>query len=188
MNDLVLIKGKLESLNFSKQQKVVVKEIKNAKDLKRLKKADFNIIKGSRFNREVLENKKADMLLEPYCYIRRDSLHNRHCGLNQVLCRIASKNKKIIGLSFSEILNRKDKEKIFGRIRQVIKLCRKYKIRMVFSSFAKNNMERRDAKDLLNFAVFLGMTPGEAKKAVSFDVEKYREDRLKEVMPGVKKV
>jgi RNase P/RNase MRP subunit p30 len=188
MNDLVLTKEKQENLNFSKISRVTVKKIKNLKELRKLKKTDINIIKGSKFNREVLENKYTDILLDPYAYIKKDSLHHRNSGLNHILCKIAYRNKKIIALSFSEILKNKKRENIFERIKQIIKLCRKYKINIIFSSFAENKWEMRDAKDLLNFAIFIGMTPGEAKKALSFDIQKYKEEKLKEIMPGIRNV
>jgi len=187
MNDFVLVKEKVE-LGFSKVFKVDVKEIKNKNDIRGLKKKDVNIIKGSRLNREVLENKFVDILLDPYVYIRKDSLHHRNSGLNQVLCKIAHEKGKIIGLSFSEVLKNKKREEILGRIKQIVKLCRKYKIKMVFGSFAKDKWEMRSAKDLLNFAEFLGMSPGEAKKALNFDVEKYKEGKMKEVIRGVREV
>lgn len=188
MNDLVLTKEKHEKLGFSNVYKVTVKEIRNLNELRKLIKKDINIVKGSKLNRGVLESKHVDILLDPYVYIRKDSLHHRNCGLNHIICKIAKRNDKIIGLSFSEILRSGKKEMILERVRQVIKLCRKYKIRMVFSSFAENKFERRCAKDLLNFAVFLGMTPGEAKKAISFDVEKHKEEKEKEIISGVREV
>jgi len=188
MNDLVLTKEKQEKFSFSKICKVTVKEIKNSNELRKLKKKDINIIKGSKFNREVFESKFTDILLDPYVYIKKDSLHHRNPGLNHVLCKTAHKNNKIIALSFSEILRSRQKEMIFGRIRLIIKLCRKYKIKMIFASFAENKWEMRDAKDLLNIAVFLGMTPGEAQKALSFDLDKYKEEKIKEIIPGIKKV
>ena len=53
-----------------------------------------------------------------------------------------------------------------GRIMQNIRLCRKYNVSMVFASFAEAKWEMRSAKDLMSFAVLLGMTPKEAKVQV----------------------
>ena len=50
---------------------------------------------------------------------------------------------------------------------------------MIFATFAKGNYELRTSKDLLRFMQVLGMTPLEAKKAVSFE---RKEDSLIKVI------
>ena len=55
---------------------------------------------------------------------------------------------------------------------QNIRLCRKYKVKMVLASFATDKFEMRDARDLISFGVCLGMNPGEAKKALNFSKRK----------------
>ena len=84
-----------------------------------------------------------------------------------MLCKLAKKNNIAIGFSFNEILKSKEKSKLIGRMMQNIKLCRKYKVKMVFASFAKNKFEMRAVKDLLSFCRVLGMTPREAKSALN---------------------
>jgi len=54
------------------------------------------IIEGGKLNREILENKRVHILLSPEKYKEEDSLHQRNSGLNQVLCKIAQKNKVAI--------------------------------------------------------------------------------------------
>ena len=57
---------------------------------------------------------------------------------------------------------------ILGRMMQNVKICRKYKTKMIVFSFAENKKEMRDVKDLISFGRVIGMTPGEAKKSVEF--------------------
>jgi len=151
------------------------------------KKQELNIIKTPD-PRKALENKNTDVLLDPYHYIKKDSLHFRNSGLNQVVCKIAKKNKIIIAFSFSNILKSKNRNKILERIKQNIKLCRKYKVPMIIASFAENEYELRTAKELQNFALFLGMGPNEAKKAVNTDLFRIKKEKLKYIVPGLKKL
>ena len=51
---------------------------------------------------------------------------------------------------------------------QNVRLCRKYKVRMVLASFAHDPWEMRSAYDLLAFGQVLGMTPKEATVALNF--------------------
>jgi len=108
-------------------------------------------------NRLAVENRKVDVLLSPEKNNKKDFMFFRNSGLNQVLCKLAFKNNIAIGFSFSDVLNARGKErsKILGRMAQNVKLCRKYKVKMVFSSFAKNKYELRNDPILASFARIL---------------------------------
>ena len=132
------------------------------------------IVKGGsdKVNRAALENKKVDILLSPESGKRTDFIHCRNSGLNQVLCALARKNEIAIGFNFCDILNSKERDKLMGRMMQNIRLCRKFKVNMLFDCFTDNEWEKREKKDLFAFAQILGMSPGEAKKALDFKVKK----------------
>lgn len=130
---------------------------------------DFNLAYGKENNRKLLENKKLDILVSPEKTRKKDFIHHRNSGLNHVLCKLAKKNNIAIGISFNDILKSKERDKLIGRIMQNIRLCRKYKVKMVLASFATNKFEMRDAHDLMSFGICLGMNPGEAKKALNFN-------------------
>lgn len=136
----------------------LVKEINKAKGLVIVEGGDDKI------NRAVLENKKVDILLSPEKEKERDFTHYRNSGLNQVLCRLAKKNDIAIGFNLNDVLNAKEKYNILGRMMQNVRLCRKYKVKMVIIDFK----EERSKEELRSFGISLGMTPGESKKAVSF--------------------
>ena len=119
-------------------------------------------------NRKAVENKQVDILVAPERAGKKDRFTQRDSGLNHVLCALAKQNDVAIGFSFSDLLNSSHRSMLLGRMLQNVRLCRKYKVRMVVASFAKDPKEMRSAYDLLAFGQVLGMTPKEAKQALSF--------------------
>jgi RNase P/RNase MRP subunit p30 len=99
-----------------------------------------------KLNRLALEIKKVDILLSPETNSREDNVHYRKAGLNQVLCKLAKENDVAIGFDFARLIRSEGKErgKILGRMFFNYKLCKKYKIKMIFSSFSKNKFELRN--------------------------------------------
>ena len=83
----------------------IVKDVRKAKG--------FIVVEGNyKTNLEILKNKKVNVLLSPEKGVKKDNLHYRNSGLNQVSCKLAAKNKIAIGVSFREILESKDREKL----------------------------------------------------------------------------
>jgi RNase P/RNase MRP subunit p30 len=129
----------------------------------------FVIVKGGndKVNRLAVSSRKVDILLDPHVGYRKDFMHNRNSGLNQVLCKLARDNNVAIGFSFSNILHSKDYRE-FGRIMQNIKLCRKYKIKMIVGNFAKSKLDVRELSDVYSLFKVLGMTGKELKESGEF--------------------
>jgi len=105
-------------------------------------------------NRKILEKEKINILLINQKQ-RKDFQKQRNSGFNQVLAKIAKKNKIIIGINLDEIINSKpnEKAKILARIRQNIKLCTKNKLKMKFIA----QKHQRDIFDLKALGLVLGM-------------------------------
>lgn len=101
---------------------------------------------------------------------RRDSMHYRRSGLNQVLCKLANSKGVAVGFSFAEILNtrRWKRSLVLGRMMQNIRLCRKYKVKMLIGSFADDPMKMRSAHDLRSFFHVIGMHPSESLASFRF--------------------
>lgn len=114
-------------------------------------------------NRLALSSRFVDILLDPHLGYRKDTMHQRNSGLNQVLCTLAREYHVAIGFSFSSILHSKQRAKDMGRIIQNIHLCRKYKLSMVIGSFAQDPWDVRNEKDLQAFFKVLGMTGKEVE-------------------------
>lgn len=99
------------------------------------------------FNRFIVEKTDADSLVDVEYVHKKDHLHFRRSGLDQVMCQLAAKNKKSILSSFSQLL-RSDKPLILGRIMQNTHLCRKYGVDYSLVSFAQHPFEMKGAHDM----------------------------------------
>ena len=88
---------------------------------------------------------------------RKDFSKQRNSGFNQVLAKIAVKNKIGVGINLDEIINSKPKQKaeILARVRQNIKLCNKNKLKMNFIS--PSGKIKRNIYDLKALGLVLGM-------------------------------
>ncbi len=140
------------------------KEIKFS-NMNELKKSKLNIVQGNTINRDILENKNIDILVNPELGLKKDSLHFRNSGLNKILCNLARKNNIIIGFSFSNFLNSRDRSLLLGRMMQNVRLCRKFKVKMIVASFATDEFELRSIDTLRAFSSIIGMNPGEFNKS-----------------------
>ena len=124
------------------------------------KSTDKNIIFSSNddeLNRNILEKLKINILLLNLSN-RKDKLKQRNSGLNQVLAKIAQKNRISIGINLDEIIEEKnliEKSKIISRLKQNIKLCNKNKLKIKFISQKKEN--ERNLHDLKSLGLVLGM-------------------------------
>lgn len=136
---------------------------------------NLNIVKATSSeekNRKIVSDSKVDIAYGFEDAAKKDSLNFRNSGLNQVLLKLAYQNKTAIGFDFGMLLNCRDnfeRALLIGRIKQNVKFCRKYKVKMVIASFAKSRYEMRDAKDLLAFARVIGMNGREANEALNFE-------------------
>lgn len=188
MIDLVL-NEKLEILpDFKRNIAVKIMKIKHPKDLQKTK-FDINIIEGCNYNREILETKSIDMLVSPEKTQRSDMLNQRNSGLNQVLCNLARKNGISIGFNIQELIKTKGVERaqILGRMKQNVVMCRKYKATMILASFAETIYDQKTAYELQQFGKIIGMTPKEAKEALS-NIEKIVQDKVGFIKTGLRLV
>jgi len=153
--------------------------IKKAKNL-----ADLVLVKSiPEQDQKILEKLIPDILFDLELSPKKDPLHFRLSGLNQVLCNLAQKNNTAIGFSFSSMLNYKNKPQLLGRIIQNIKLCRKYKVKTIFASFAKTPLQMRSPHDLISLAIVLGMHPSEAKLSLTNTLNIIQQNKKKK-SPG----
>ncbi|PIU75852.1 hypothetical protein COS75_02155 [Candidatus Pacearchaeota archaeon CG06_land_8_20_14_3_00_35_12] len=183
------------SAEFGFDRVIFVKEIKEISDFKDIEDYSFILIntqdktkmrqfidkalarnkkiiiqgKDGSLNRAALETKRIFMLLSPEAEATKDFQNYRNSGLNQVLCKIAEKNKVIIGISFSELLKIKSDKELaerIGRIMQNISLCRKYKTNMRLANFSSKKENLRAAMDLRSFGFAIGITPEQANNSL----------------------
>ena len=117
------------------------------------KLTDWVVAKSSDQDRQLLEGSKIKMIYGFEQSPLKDRMHQTISGLNHILCEIAKKNIISIGFSYSFLEN----PTIIGRMMQNIELCRKYKVKMIFASFAKDPMHLRQAHDVNSLFRLLGV-------------------------------
>ena len=192
--DLILCKEHFSDLGFNRVLNVNPIRFNTKNDLKKKLRSEhgLKIVVGSKNNRIAVEMKNIDILLSPEKGVRKDSLHYRQSGMNQVLCKLAKKNKITIGFNFNDILTSKGIERamIIGRMMQNVKLCRKYKLRIVIGSFAMNKWQMRYKADLISFGIVLGMHPLEAQNSLQIvdQLLKEKEEKKYIIIEGIKTV
>lgn len=134
------------------------------KNIRRQKKS-FTLMRCSspKDIRPILEQHRPDLILNLESVSRKDFIHHRASGLNQVHASLLTKNDIVAGFSFSSLLNKKPQEKavLLGRLSQNISFARKYRFPLFIGSFASEPFHLRPYQDLKSFAISLGMHPSE---------------------------
>ena len=105
-------------------------------------------------NRKVIEKLPIGTLLINQSH-RKDYSKQRNSGFNQVMAKLAKKNKVTIGVNLDEIIQaeHKKKAKILARVKQNVKLANKNKLKMKFIS----KKFKKDKHDLKALGLALGM-------------------------------
>ena len=121
-------------------------------------------------NKNLLENKKVDILLSLERNRERDFMKSRDSGLNQTLCKLASKNKIAVGFNFSDVFNTNgiERSNLLGKMMQNVRLCKKYKVKIIVGSFASKWQELRSERDLIAFGREIGIEKVNNKDVISF--------------------
>lgn len=183
----IITGSKEQNPYFKETYRLKIHKIRKVSELNKLSSKDINVVLGGTIdlNRKILENKKTDILLSPHCLAKKDKMHFRNSGLNQVLCKIAKKNNIALGISFSQILNSKKRGQEIGRIMQNIKFCQKYGVKIVLGTFAEKKWELRTPKDLISYGLLLGMNPKEAKQSLE-NIKQIMDEKKHFISKGVK--
>jgi len=113
------------------------------------KKADFLI--SDENARNAFEGNEIGIVFGLEAKERNDFTRQRNSGLNQVLCEIAARKNKTYGFNFRNVLAAKNRAEIIGRMIQNLMLCKKYKVKIIFFSGAKEPVEMRNERDLKSF-------------------------------------
>lgn len=134
---------------------------------------ELRLGQGNEKARHYLENRQYDGVYDLEVHGGREFMHHRNSGLNQVLCKIACDKKKIIIFDIGSLLSSSGQKRalIIGRMRQNVRLCRKYKVTMALASFAHDEFGLRRPQEMVSIGQLIGMTYAEAK-AAAIAVEK----------------
>ncbi len=88
-------------------------------------------------------------------------MNQKDSGMNVAIAQQMKQYNCMYGINFSRILSYKDRFDLLGSFIQNIVLCNKYKVKVVFVSFAKLPLEMRNPEDLKAFGRILGLDRGE---------------------------
>jgi len=120
------------------------------------------LAQNDEFNRKILEQCKFNILLSIENGNRKNKIRQVDSGLNQVLAKIATKNKVAIGLDLDSIklLEPKQKAERLSKIRQNIRVCRKAKTRLA--------VKAQSLEEVKNFLINLGASTNQIKETIVF--------------------
>ncbi len=119
---------------------------------------DFIVTKADDSIRPVLERGQVDIAFDFEQSTKKDFIHHRNSGLNQILCKIIKDNNITLAFSFSSILNSKNPQ-LLGRITQNLQLAKKYSMKIILASFTNNPYRMSSPKDLASLLKILGNVP-----------------------------
>lgn len=111
---------------------------------------------------ELAKSNHVDVLVGFESLGMKDRFNQRSSGLDPVLCKLMSEKKKVYCIDFGRILSldKNSRAVVFGRIRQNLMLCRKYKIKVAIASFASEPLKMRNPLDLSSLLAALGHDEG----------------------------
>jgi hypothetical protein len=129
------------------------------------KEKSIHISKATRTN---IENKQKKYHYFAEYLEEKDSMHHRRSGMNQVLMKLIKQNQKILIIGIEDLIIHEDKPLIIGRIKQNLKLAKKFKVPIIVASLATKPENLRSKEELKSFIKTLGYEDI-AKEAVSFE-------------------
>ena len=183
LTDLVLFKEEGFDLGYDAIIQAQVRKLKEVKG--RLNDLVIVEARDGEEARKAAENKNIDIILGVESSGKRDRMHSRESGLNDATCELCRTNGIAVAIPVAEMLNSPRRIELIGRTMQNIRLFRKYKVRVVAASFAKNKYEQRTPNDIAAMLRALGMTPKEAIAALNA-VDDLLRDKREIVRKGVR--
>lgn len=152
------VKKKLDSIKS--RMEIEIGFIANQKNLnKSFHQSKLLVVRSSDKDRFFIESKKIKIIYGFEGVNREDYIHQRASGLNHVLCEMAAKNNVAVGFPYISLFNKTPEESslIIGRMMQNIKLCQKYKVKIVIGSFSSKPFDLRAPHDIRALFAMLGM-------------------------------
>ncbi|MGC9444877.1 MAG: ribonuclease P protein component 3 [Candidatus Methanospirareceae archaeon] len=115
-----------------------------------------------KINRAAVESQKVDVLTHP-CSEKGEG------ALSYVLVRFAAENGVAIDFNMNALIRsrRGERARILSKMREQLKLVRKYRAPMILTSHAHSIYDLRAPRELIALAALFGMTREEATRALS---------------------
>ena len=117
---------------------------------------------NDKINRAAVEDPKVDIVAHP-------SGEKGEGVLNHVLVRYAAENGVAIDFNMDALIHsrRGDRARIISKMRDNVKLVRKYQAPMIITSHAHSVYDLRAPREMIALASLFGMTEEEAERALS---------------------
>lgn len=147
------------------------KEIRKIIDFLRGKKRIIAVqAYGNTLNRRILETMKINYLVFPEKVSKRDNLKQRDSGINHVTAKIAKEKEINFLINYSELKKMEGKQRalVFSRIIQNLKVCKKVGAVIKVASFARNEKEIIEKKEMQEFLLSLGASTKQAKDSIIY--------------------
>jgi RNase P/RNase MRP subunit p30 len=143
-SEIIFLYKKPLDKSFS-DKKIVIKKAFYSESIKDFDKVkDFDLFFAPA-KREFFESKKPFFLTDAEIIDYKDSFHQRRSGLDEVMANLAFEKEKTVVFNISLFSG---SDIVFGRMMQNARLCRKYNVKTLIASFAKNPLELRAPKDI----------------------------------------
>lgn len=120
-------------------------------------------------NRAASECWEVDVICHPERVTGKDLLDQKNSGLDDVMARYMTERGIAMEICLAELLSCYGvvRSQVMGRMRQNIKLAKKYGTPIIITSGAGNPLGMRSPQDLYSLGISLGMDPFMAKASVS---------------------
>ena len=127
-------------------------------------KVDLVVVHGGseKINRAAVEHPRVDVLAHP-CGEKGEG------GLNHVLVRYAAANGVAIDFNLDALIRtrRADRARLLSKMREILRLVRKYHAPMLVTSHAHSLYELRAPREMIALAALIGLSTEEARAALS---------------------
>ncbi|MFH1721468.1 MAG: RNase P subunit p30 family protein [Candidatus Altiarchaeota archaeon] len=125
-------------------------------------------------NRLASECWEIDVLSPPHDTSARDFMNQREAGIDKVCAKNMAERSIALEVSLAQILdsNGRKRAELLGRISQNLKVAKKYKTQVIFTSGAIDPLGMRSPQDFSAILKVLGADEKQAKDIITSNVEK----------------
>ena len=135
--------------------------VKSIKDIKGKKEPVFIESASYKELRQAVEKNMVNGLIHTEFYPKKDSVHYRRSGIDDILARFMGEKKVKYVIDIKTILESEYPEVSLGRVIQNIMLCKKYNVDVVVVN------SEFDGEIIISFLECLGMEKRKAKTVIS---------------------
>ncbi|MFP4117828.1 MAG: hypothetical protein ACLFTR_02800 [Candidatus Woesearchaeota archaeon] len=133
---------------------------------KRKKMGTIHVYDGARDPRDLITGIDPDIITNLE-YQKRDFMHHRSSGLNQITAKLIAERGIILGFNIGFLTSTKYKGEVMGRMSQNLYLSRKYGITIKAFSLARAWNGMSSPKDIISLLNVMGADQKSAKKALN---------------------